>query len=186
MKATFFCLIRLTKQQVDSIHLRVRKKTSIEISFSNGFRNKLLVRKHDCLTIFQVPSFGSAGVIAYFDQDNPTGKYDLDFERAICYLPFIMFGWRKWPLHVNTLRPRDGRNFANDIFMCIFLNENVWISIKISLEFVPTGSISNIPALVQIMAWRRLGDKPLSEPMLACSPTHICVSWPQWVKSTRL
>ena len=28
------------------------------------------------------------------------------------------------------------------------------------------GSIDNIPALVQIMAWRRLGDKPLSEPMI--------------------
>ena len=45
---------------------------------------------------------------------------------------------------------------------------------------------SNIPALVQIMAWRRLGDKPLYEPMLACSPTHICVSRPQWVHSLRL
>ena len=26
---------------------------------------------------------------------------------------------------------------ADDIFKCIFLNENVWISIKISLKFVP-------------------------------------------------
>ena len=54
---------------------------------------------------------------------------------------------------------------------------------KISLKFVPKGSISNIPALVQIMAWRRLGDKPLYEPMLACSPTQICVSRPQWVNN---
>ena len=83
---------------------------------------------------------------------------------------------------LNTLRPRqNGRNFPDDIFKCIFLNENVWISINILLKFVPKGSISNIPALVQIMAWRRLGDKPLYEPMLACSPTHICVSRPQWV-----
>ena len=37
---------------------------------------------------------------------------------------------------------------------------------KISLKFVPKGSINNIPALVQIMAWRRTGDKPLSEPMM--------------------
>ena len=49
---------------------------------------------------------------------------------------------------------------ADDIFKCIFLNENVWISIKISLKFVPKGLINNIPALVQIMAWRRVGDKP--------------------------
>ena len=68
---------------------------------------------------------------------------------------------------INTLRPRqDGRLFPDDIFICIFLNENEWNSIKISLKFVPTVPINNIPALVQIMAWRRLGDKPLSEPMM--------------------
>ena len=33
------------------------------------------------------------------------------------------------------------------IFQCIFLNENVLISIKISLKFVPKGQII-IPALV--------------------------------------
>ena len=83
----------------------------------------------------------------------------------------------------NTLRPRQhGRHFADDIFKCIFLNENVWISIKISLKFVPKGPINNIPALVQIMAWRRPGDKPLSEAMMVNLPTHICVTRPQWVK----
>ena len=55
---------------------------------------------------------------------------------------------------------------ADDIFNCIFLNEKVRILIKISLKFVPKGLINNIQALVQIMAWRRIGDKPLSEPML--------------------
>ena len=50
---------------------------------------------------------------------------------------------------------------ADDIFKQIFFNENVCISIKISLKFVPKGSINNIAALVQIMAWRRPGDKPL-------------------------
>ena len=50
---------------------------------------------------------------------------------------------------VNTLRPRqNGRHFADDIFKCIFLTENVWIPIKISLKFVPMGPINNIPALV--------------------------------------
>ena len=39
----------------------------------------------------------------------------------------------------------------DNIFKCIFLNENVWISIKISLKVVPKGLINNIPALVQIM-----------------------------------
>ena len=51
--------------------------------------------------------------------------------------------------HVNTLRPRqNGRNFPDDIFKWIFLNENVWISINISLKFVPRGPINNIPSLV--------------------------------------
>ena len=31
----------------------------------------------------------------------------------------------------------NGRHFADDIFKWIFLNENVWIPIKISLKFVP-------------------------------------------------
>ena len=42
-----------------------------------------------------------------------------------------------------------------------------------------------IPALVQIMAWRRSGDKPLSEPMMISLLTHICVTRPQWVNRMR-
>ena len=64
-----------------------------------------------------------------------------------------------------------------------FINENVWFPIKISLKFVPWGLINNIPALVQIMAWRRPGDKPLSEPMMVRLSTHICVARPQWVEN---
>ena len=55
---------------------------------------------------------------------------------------------------VNTLRPRqNGCHFADDIFNCIFLKENIWIPIKISLKFVPTGSVNNITVMVHIMAW---------------------------------
>ena len=84
--------------------------------------------------------------------------------------------------YINTLRPRqNGRHFADDIFKWIFMNKNVWIPIEISLKFVPKGPINNIPALVQVMAWRRAGDKPLSEPMMSSLLTHICVTRPQWV-----
>ena len=63
--------------------------------------------------------------------------------------------------NINTLRPRqNGRHFADGVFKCIFLNGNWWISIKTSLKFVPKDLINNILALVQIMAWRRPGDKP--------------------------
>ena len=84
---------------------------------------------------------------------------------------------------LNSLRQRqNGRYNADDIFKCIFVNENVWFPTKISLKFVPKGPINNIPALVLIMAWRRPGDKPLSEPMMVSLLTHICVTRPQWVK----
>ena len=87
------------------------------------------------------------------------------------------------PRLFNTLRPRrNRRHFADDIFKCILMNENVKISIKFSLKSVPRGPINNIPALVQIMAWRRSCDKPLSEPMMVSLLTHICVTRPQWVK----
>ena len=69
-------------------------------------------------------------------------------------------------LMFNTLGPRqDGRHLAN-IFKRIFLNDFFQKSIAISLKFIPKGPIENIPALVQITAWRRPGDKPLSEPMM--------------------
>ena len=59
---------------------------------------------------------------------------------------------------LNTLRPRkDGRHFPDDIFKCIFVNEMVWITIYILLKLFPKGPTNNIPALVQIMAWRRPG-----------------------------
>ena len=82
----------------------------------------------------------------------------------------------------NTLRPgHNGWHVTDDTLKCIFLDENIWISITISLKFVPKGPINNIPSLVQIMAWRRPGDMPLSEPMMVSLLTHICVTRPQWV-----
>ena len=84
--------------------------------------------------------------------------------------------------YLNTLWPRqDGRHFPDDILKCIFLNEDVWISLTISLKCVRKVRINNIPSLVQIMAWRRPGDKPLSEPVMVSLLTHICVTQPQWV-----
>ena len=82
----------------------------------------------------------------------------------------------------TTLRPRrNGQHFADYIFKRIFFNENVCISIKISLRFVLKGSINTITAFVQIMDWCRSGDKTLSEPTVVSLPTHICVSRHQWV-----
>ena len=55
---------------------------------------------------------------------------------------------------------------TDDILKSIFLNENDWIPIQISLKFVPRSPIDNKPALVQVMAWRGTDDKPSPELML--------------------
>ena len=72
---------------------------------------------------------------------------------------------------------QNGHHFPDNIFKCIFLKESSWISIRISLKFVPKVPIDNKPALVQIMSWRRPGDKPLSEPMMV-----NLLTLHQWVK----
>ena len=55
------------------------------------------------------------------------------------------------------------------------MNERFCISIPISLNFVPKGPIENKFALVQVMAWRRTGDKPLVEQMLTPISSPRCV-----------
>ena len=81
----------------------------------------------------------------------------------------------------NTLRSSpNGRHF--ETFSNVFFYKNVYIWIKISLNFVSKVPINNNILLVQIMVWRRPGDKPLSEPMMVSLPMHICVTRPQWVK----
>ena len=83
--------------------------------------------------------------------------YDCD---VILMLLIIIFA------AINQLRPRqNGRHFPDYIFKGIDLNENVWFSTEIPLKIAPGSSINNVAILVQIMAWRRWGDKQLSEPM---------------------
>ena len=85
--------------------------------------------------------------------------YDATVMRNTCMGVIVMVA--------KTMKLRqNGRHFADDIFKCIFLTENVSMPIEMSLKSVPKGRINNIPALVQIMAWRSPGDKPLSEPMM--------------------
>ena len=122
-------------------------------------------------------------IIWHQSEDNFTGNPEdiyfwYDFENELFQLT-VTSPIGKW---VNTLRPRqNGRYVADNTFKRVFLKENVRISIKISLKFVPKGPIDNIPALFQIMAWCQPGDKPLSEAVMVNLLTHICVARPQWV-----
>ena len=62
---------------------------------------------------------------------------------------------------------QNGRYFADAIFRSIFVNEKfLYFFIKISPNLFPEGPMDNNTALVWIMAWRRIGDKPLSEPTM--------------------
>ena len=75
--------------------------------------------------------------------------------------------WFK-PQCVNTLRLKQNDQLLSDnTLKYIFMKENVWILIAISWKYVPWDRIVNKPSLAQIMAWRRRGDKPLSEPKMA-------------------
>ena len=76
---------------------------------------------------------------------------------------------------------QNGRHFADDIFKRIFMNEKSYIFIRISPKFVPEDPIDNKSALVQEMAWRRTGDKPLSEPMLT---RFTCGTRGRWINVT--
>ena len=77
-----------------------------------------------------------------------------------------------WLPHLLINSPQPGQNdglFADDIFRCILVNEKgFFILVKISMKFLPEGPINNNTALVQIMAWCWIGNKPLYEPMLTC------------------
>ena len=68
----------------------------------------------------------------------------------------------------NTSGPkRNGRHFAADFLKWGFFYENCYILIHISLKHIRQGPIENNPALFQILALCRAGDKPLSELVMA-------------------
>ena len=78
-------------------------------------------------------------------------------------------------------RKQYGRHFPADIFKYIFLNENVYILVQMSLRLGPDkGPVPNTPVLVQTMAWYRIGDKPLFEPM---TTKFSDVTSSQWVNN---
>ena len=97
------------------------------------------------------------------------------------FIPQYRWDVITYPCHVYLEAETKGTRFRRRHFRNIFLNKNDSISTTTSLKFVPKGPINNIPALVQIMAWRRPRDKLLSEPMMVSLLTHICVTRPQWV-----
>ena len=73
---------------------------------------------------------------------------------------------------------------ADDIFKLIFLNENDRILIQIPLKFVLMSPMDNESAFVQVVAWRRTGDKPLPELMMTQFTDAYMRHQGRWVKSS--
>ena len=107
---------------------------------------------------------------------------------SVLYQHELSWGWGDPGICfcLNTLRPSkmaaNGLTTFSNAFSWMKKNIYIFQLIEISLKIVRNGPINHIPALVQIMAWHRLGDKPLSEPMTVSLQMHICVTRPQWVK----
>ena len=120
----------------------------------------------------------------------------------VTWILFMLFMWGKWerfycigynymiymdpdvrerPLtHLPLDKTAD--ILADDLFKCIFLNENYRIPIQISLKCVARSLINNKPALVQVMAWRRTGTSHYLNQCWPSSLTHICGTRGRWVK----
>ena len=105
----------------------------------------------------------------------PTFGFGLGYICVALAVGIHILGCSEWCLcpakfHVsrfNSSPPgQNSRHLADDNLKFIHLKENDGIPIRISLKFVSKSPIENKPALSQVMAWRRTGDKPLPEPML--------------------
>ena len=131
-----------------------------------------LLRKHSNfdILVIEYPFMGSwkcrALILIYFRWLAPNKRQTIihrnGYSSVMAYIPHKLRS-------VNILKPRqNGRHLADNIFKYIHFNENFWIIHKISPKYVPYGFNNKMTALVQIMAWCRTGDEPLSEPMLVC------------------
>ena len=90
------------------------------------------------------------------------------------------------PWHsINTTWGQDkmAAIIPDNIFTCVFLNENAWISIKISLKFVPKDPMNNIPALVidGLVQERHNSSASAMELRLSCINPSICTTRFHWV-----
>ena len=87
---------------------------------------------------------------------------------------------------IYTLPLRKIADISQTTFSTAFVLDAVMrTSSDSSRKYVPKGWINSIPALVQIMAWGRSGDKPLYAPIMTSLLTHTCtqtcVTRPQWI-----
>ena len=98
-----------------------------------------------------------------------------------CYATMDHVKWFRLYCHIKYIEAIETKWPPDDIFKCNFLNENVPISIPISLKFLPKSPTDNISAMFQIMAWRQA----IIWAMMVNLPKHICVTRSQWVQTMK-
>ena len=129
------------------------------------WKNSTLTVNIKDVTVFEIPGLTIDEII---EMKNSIVCYQI-FVPCPLYVYIV-------PLSINTVNTsrqrQNGRHFTTE-----FLE----FRLKFHGILFLGGQINNIPALVQIMAWCRPGDKPLPKPMMVSLLTLICVTRPQWV-----
>ena len=110
----------------------------------------------------------------------PDGPHVGPMNLAIRYCIEILPCGRQW------LLTQGGWDKMAAIFLTTFSSAFSWMKsfvfwLRFHWSLFVKGAINNIPALVQMMTWRRPGDKPLSDPMMVSLLLHWCITRPQWV-----
>ena len=145
-------------------HLRIKVTILMILRQTYTFSEALFHKK--CICWLNSLSLSQDGIHIFLNNIHSNGNSWLsNFNLSLKYSHNKALEYQS---DIKTLRLRqNGCHFPDDICKCIFSNENVWVLIKSSLKFVSSGPINNIPALVQLMAWCRPGDKPLAKPIMA-------------------
>ena len=114
---------------------------SNEVTFNIFYENKG-IQGAKILLLMKYFSCFYTGDVTWVGWNEGIWSNSRDVICQVHWLYFINDGeciWRWWH---NTLMPiKDGRYFSDDLSKWIFLNENLWISIEISLTFVPRDPI---------------------------------------------
>ena len=154
-------------QNIFPIHWKMRLSYNIEISRAFIFKNSKVFL--NCPPDGPMVSNVDGWIDGLMDNTSPSAPTIL--MRYLIHNSFLM--------HWDQDKMADiFQTFSNAFsWMKIF---QLWLKFHWSL-FLSKCPINNIPALVQIMAWCRPGNKPLSEPMMASLLMHICITRPQWV-----
>ena len=153
---------------VGTINLAIRALSKVTTAIK---QTRMPAPNYMCMRLHNTGYFVVINLHHYIILDPRQGKKSL--QNVIFKVPI----WTKAYKAFYTLWPRqNGWQFPDNILKCIFLTENIWISIKISLKFLPKGPFINTTTFVQVMAWQWPGTMPLSEPMMVSLLSHHSAS----------